>query len=502
MLQRTNLTFLLVLGIALGTFAQTSPDSDATRSIEAALRAQQYEQALQLARAETQRSSKNAKVWTLEGIALSSLGRDREAIAAYKRALAISPDFLAALEGAAQLQYKAGSREAVPLLDHILKLLPGDPTSHAMLAVLFYKKHDCATAVGHFGDSKEVISSQPVALAEYGSCLMDLQQPEDAIPVFQQILTLQPDDAHARYNLAVVQLTAHHGKDALDTLQPLLTANQPDADVLDLASAAYEETEDTPHAVGVLRQAIIASPKNARYYLDFAAICLTHESFQVGIDMVNAGLGQLPDSAALYVARGILYVQMAQYEKGEADFETANRLDPRETSASVAQGLAQMQESKLPQALATVQAQLKQHPKDSFLYYLVAQVITQNGAPAGSPQFKQAVEAASRAVQLKPDFVLARDVLGNLYLKAGQFDLAIEQSRRALQDNPSDETALYHLIQALQKSGKATAKSELPGLVKRLAAVRQESQKKEASANRYKLYEAAPGANSDAETPK
>jgi hypothetical protein len=63
------------------------------------------------------------------------------------------------------------------------------------------------------------------------------------------------------------------------------------------------------------------------------------------------------------------------------------------------------------------------------------------------------------------------------------------QSRRALQENPSDQEALYHLIQALRKN--KDPKGELPALVKRLAEVRQQSRSTEAAQNRYKLYEPA-----------
>ena len=64
----------------------------------------------------------------------------------------------------------------------------------------------------------------------------------------------------------------------------------------------------------------------------------------------------------------------------------------------------------------------------------------------------------------------------------------MEQSRLALKGNPSDQEALYHLIQALRESHKDT-KGELPGLVKRLAELRAEARNTEASSNRYKLYE-------------
>jgi tetratricopeptide (TPR) repeat protein len=91
---------------------------------------------------------------------------------------------------------------------------------------------------------------------------------------------------------------------------------------------------------------------------------------------------------------------------------------------------------------------------------------------------------------LKPDLALARNLLGSLYLESGQFEQSIEQSRAVLNQNPSDQVALYHLIQALRKSAK-DPKGELPSLVKRLAILREESRKTEASENRYKLYEPA-----------
>ena len=50
---------------------------------------------------------------------------------------------------------------------------------------------------------------------------------------------------------------------------------------------------------------------------------MNHQSFQTGIDMVNTGLNLQPKAAELYLARGVLYVQLADYEKAQADFEKA-----------------------------------------------------------------------------------------------------------------------------------------------------------------------------------
>ncbi|MBV9183326.1 MAG: tetratricopeptide repeat protein [Acidobacteria bacterium] len=467
--------------------AQGAPTTSPEQSIERAFEVGNFELGLRLAEAAVRQTPRNVKLWAFEGIALSHLGHPSRALEAYNHALEISPDYLPALEGAAELQYNLATERAVPLLNRILKIHPADPTAHAMMGVLAYKRHDCRSAVSHFRASKELISSQAAALAEYGSCLVDLELPEDAIPVFQQLLALEPADTHARYNLAVVEFNAHQAKSALSTLEPLLDATPSDPDALELAASAYEESGDTPNAVRLLRQAIALNPKNPKYYVDVATISFNHQSFQVGVDMINAGLTENPEAAVLYVARGILYVQLGRYGQGEADFETANRLDPRQTSGAVAQGLAQIEQSNLDRARSTVELELKSHPRDPFLHFLKAQILFQKSGQPQSKEFQDAIGAASLAVEIEPDLVLARDLLASLYLKSGQLEQSIAQSRRALKENPSDQEALYHLIQALRQSGKD--KGELPGLVKRLAAARQESRNAEALGNKYKLYE-------------
>ena len=40
----------------------------------------------------------------------------------------------------------------------------------------------------------------------------------------------------------------------------------------------------------MLREAIVLRPADANLYNAFAVLCLDHDSFQVGIDMLNVGL--------------------------------------------------------------------------------------------------------------------------------------------------------------------------------------------------------------------
>ena len=264
----------------------------------------------------------NLQLWMLQGLAYTGTGDRRSALASYQHVLKIAPEYLPALEGAAQLEYEAASPEAIPLLERVLRLRPQDSTAHAMLASLAARKGDCETAVTHFALSGPALNSQPAALREYGVCLMKLKQPEKAIPIFQDLLASHPDDARARRSVAALQLNANQPKDALATLRPLLDS-APDTSTLRLAAAVYEANGDTPNAVKMLRDAIVKAPTEVPLYVDFAEIAMNHQSFQAGIEMISSGLKLQPNAAELYVARGVLYVQLADYEHAEEDFERA-----------------------------------------------------------------------------------------------------------------------------------------------------------------------------------
>jgi tetratricopeptide (TPR) repeat protein len=481
---------LQVLCGALVAWGQ-APGEPATE-IASAIRAHQYERAVTLARTTLQRSPGDVRVLTMEAIALSGLGNDHDALAAFQQALRLAPDYLAALEGAAQIEYKSGSERAVPLLDHLLQLQPGNATAHAMRAVMAWKRKDCETAVRHFALAGSAISTEPDALQQYVACLARLERPAEAIPVLRQLAALEPGNARVRYRLAAAQFMAKSFAEAIETLGPSIEGKDPDPGALDLAAAAWEALGDTPRAVAALRQAIVLAPSDARLYVDFASFCLVHKSYQVGIDMIDAGLTQVPDASKLYVARGVLNVQLAQYDQADADFARAEHLDPRQAYGSLALGLSQVQQNDFEKALATVREQLKTRRTDAFLYYMLAEILSSRGAPAGSAEYNEAIGAASHAVELKPDFALARDVLSRLYLASGQVDRAIEQCRLALRDNPLDATALYRLIRALQKSGRPDADRELPALLQRFNDLREQLGRQEAAEGRYKLVEGQP----------
>lgn len=466
--------------------AWTQASADPTQPIASALNDQQFDRALQLLQPALQQFPGNAELWAMQGVAYAGEGNKKEALAAFRKSLRLSPDYLPALQGAAQIEYEAGSPSAISLIERVLRQRPGDRTGHGMLAVLEYQLGNCAAALPHFEKAGSLFDSQVSALHAYGICLVRLKQLDRAAAVFQRAVALQPGDAQECRLLASIQLMAHKPQDALSTLSPFLRASQGDPQMLELASSAYEDAGDTTQALSTLRQAILLDPHNVNLYLDFAHLAYAHDSYQVGVDALSDGIGQQPQAAPLYLARGVLYVQLAQYDKAEADFDKAHQLDPRQSLSSAAQGMAAVQENDLPRALATVQAKLARQPNDPLLLYLQADFLLQKGALPGTPGFSLATRSAEKAVKLQPTLADARSVLAKIYLQSGHYRQAVEQCRKALQLNPRDQTAVYHLILGLRKTGQT---AEVPELLKRLASLREQAAKEQSRRYRYKLVE-------------
>jgi tetratricopeptide (TPR) repeat protein len=487
---------LMVVLFCAGWFCCAGQEPGSVTMIESLIRSGRYEDALEATRSALKEKSSDYRLWTLEGIILSMQGKGQDAQQAFSRALRISPQYMPALKGKVEILYQHGDEGAIPLLEQILKAAPNDRTAHEMLGGLERKKDRCEQAAEHFALSGDAVDKHTESLEAYGDCLVKLKRLQDAVPVFEKLVTLLPDRSYPRYDLAVVLVANKQNAEALKALEPLLTPDQAEADILSLASQAAEAIKETPRAVALLRQAIVQSPSTPDYYVAFAMLCLDHESFDVGIEMINAGLSRIPNTASLYVARGLLYAQLTEYDKAENDFARAGQLDVNQSLSAYAADLAQLQKNDPDEALRRVRVQLKAHPESSRLHYLLAEVLMNSEPEADSEAFKEALNEVVRALKLQPDLVSAKNLLASMYMRAGQYDKAVEQCRTALEYAPNDETAVYRLMISLKHLGR---KDELPQLVKRLAELHQQSLKNETDRKRYRFVVGAGSAGEPAQ---
>lgn len=474
---------LLLIGALVYASVLSAQVAGALSAIEDLIRARQYDQAVESAKNQLRLTPADHRLWTLEGIALSLKGNAEDAINAFDKALRLSPGYLPALRGEVQIRYSNADKGAIPLLEQILRIAPSDVTAHEMLATLKRREGDCTGALAHFDGIAAQLEKHPGLLEAYGDCLVQLKRYTDSIPVFEKLLAAVPDQSYPRFDLALVLHSAKQDDLALKTLSPLLAGNTQDPEVLSLASEIDEALGDTLEAVEFLHQAIVLSPSTPDYYVVFASLCLDHDSFRTGVQMMDVGLHNVPDNASIYLSRGLLHAQLAEYDAAEDDFRKAEQLDSASLSP-YALDLAELQRNNPQHALEQLQTQVKQQPDSPWLNFLMAKLLMDETPAPDSPEFKQALQFAQRALQLKQELVDAHDLLASMYMSNAQYERAVEESRTALRYAPTDESATYHLVICLKHMGQ---KEELPALVKRLAQLHQDSLKKETERKRFRL---------------
>lgn len=492
---------VFLLTAAVGVFALASLEgqtpSSSIAAILAALRAGHNQQALQLCDQQVQRSRNDAQAWMLRGIALNGLQRPKQSLQSFQQALRLRPDSLPALEGAAQAAYQIGDAQAETLLRRLTRLQPDNPTAQAMLATLAFQKGDCPQALVHFQRSGNALDQAPQSLAQYGDCLIRGGKPQAAEKIFQQWLSLQPGSDAARFDLGLSQYLLHQNHSAVETLTPLLQATSAGradrktrVNVLNLLAAAEEADHQTASAVAHLHQAIELAPRDPRNYLDLATISLVHRSFQVGIDVLNAGLRALPGNASLAVARGVLYAQTGHFDQAEADFQQAEKIgrniDTQLSAATVGMGIALMQTDHIDDAITLLHQKLAKEPTNPDLNFLLAVALQRKGMTPGSAAFQQARAALQQALRQRPGFAAARDELSALELRAKEPEKAAADARLAMQVEPQNPSPVYHRMMALRQLGKT---AEANTLARQLAQLQTAAQKQEVEINRVRLVE-------------
>src|SRR5258708_33878510 len=140
---RLNLLAWIAAPLLLPLFAVAQSGEDRNSQIAAALREEQFDKALGMIRAALQDVPANPQLWTMQGVAYNGVGKTTEALSSFRHALKLSPDSVPALKGAPQFEYDQGDAAGIPVLEHLLRLVPNDLTSHGMLAILDFHRGNC-----------------------------------------------------------------------------------------------------------------------------------------------------------------------------------------------------------------------------------------------------------------------------------------------------------------------------------------------------------------------
>lgn len=461
------------------------------RDVIEALSQGQHQRAVQLLTALLDQHPRNHSLLTLQGIALSRVGRPREALAAYRQALHEAPDYLAALQGAAEIEFQQQDPRARARLEQVISVHSENPTAHAMLGVLAFERQNCPTAIRHFGKAAPTLAENTLVLWQYGQCLFQVREAKSAADVFRQLLNRDPTNAAVQFNLGLSLFEADLHPQAIAALTPLAARERPESEVLSLLADAYQAGQQIPEALETLKRAVGLYPQQQRHYLDLANLCMEQEAHDLGLEILEAGIKNIPKSARLHGMRGVLLAQLSKFEEAEAEFTRATDLDPSRAPGRIGLSITLQQTGRLRESIPLLREQATREPYNAVVNTMLGRALIQTGELEQTER-AEARAALERAVEADPAFTSAWVELGKLHMKTGQFNEAISALEHAIAEAPDDRQAVYQLMLALRKAGRP---EEARSLVKKLRAMIRRDQQEETKKSRFQLVKEAPRRN-------
>lgn len=421
------------------------------------------------------------RTWTLKGIALQGVGRNKESLESFRRAVEIQPEFLPALQGAAQLEYQMRDPRCRQTLEAILRLQPDAAVAHAMLGVLAFERKDCAEAVEHFEKGGDGATGDPLIKLQLGTCYYQLERWAAAERQFSELLSLK-EDARVRYNLGLTQVSGQKMAEAVATLGPLARGERPDPEAMSLLASAYEANKQTPEALQTLRRAIDLYPREESLYVELAALCLGHNAIPLGTKVLEAGARNIPRSARIRMMLGILHASAENFDEANAAFKEAERLAPDAAYGQVGLAITLMRTGGEDQMIHLLREQLKRTPDIPAVGLTLAEALLQKGtSPA---EFREAESHLRSVIRRQPSQAKAHSLLGKVYLRLGEMDNAARSLEAAVRLDPSDRGATYQLMILRQRAGRSEEAAALKEKIRQLQEV---EKAEEVEAGRYRL---------------
>jgi tetratricopeptide (TPR) repeat protein len=195
------------------------------------------------------------------GVALQTGRRLDEAIAHYRRAIAVRPDYAPAYNNmATALRDEKRLAEAVAAYQQALRLKPGFAAAHYNFANLLLDEGDAEAAVDHF---QRALGTEPASADVHnnlGIALAGTGRIDEAIDEFRRAIDLDPGSAKAYRNLGDALSSTGAHADAIAALGRAVQLDAGDAATRYDFASALMETGRLDDAIREFRATLHAAP--------------------------------------------------------------------------------------------------------------------------------------------------------------------------------------------------------------------------------------------------
>jgi tetratricopeptide (TPR) repeat protein len=409
---------------------------------------------------------RTSKLYSALGFTYEQQHKYKEAVAAYRSAVDDDKDNLEAMRGLAQNLLNDNQSEAA--LDEYKQIVDADPhdaQSYLHMAEIYRKTGDFDQAIealkkadSEVQDSLEVPYNMAVIYQAQGKY-------DEAAKTLEGLIK-KTEKSDGKYTageknnrsvfferLGSVYRAANKTQSAVDTFRKMLDLGDDSAErgyqqIID----TYRDARDWKDATAVAQEAVNKLPNNRDLKLVLAGQLADSGQADTAIEQVKSLLKGTSDDREVYIALGQMYARLKRWPEAEEAIAKAQQLSPKAADrAYVDFILASIYErqKKYDQAEDTFKHVIAVDPNNAVALNYLGYMLADRGI-----RLDEALGYIKRAVQLDPNNGAYLDSLGWAYFKMGNYDLAEENLRKALDHVNNDPTVLAHMGDVYQKTDR------------------------------------------------
>jgi tetratricopeptide (TPR) repeat protein len=414
-------------------------------------------------------SDRTPKMEFTLGAAYEQLKQSKDAIAAYQRAEDMEPGDLRTIDALAQALFNDNQ------LDESLKqyrqLAEQDPENNGPLIRISeilrrQGKYDEALAA-----SNKALKIDPTSLeAGYnqGLLLDVLGRFDEAEQAYQKMLDQdQISHANGAYTdeeknnrsiflerLGGVYLEENKTDQAIATYQKMVELGG-DIAVRGYQGEmdAYQTAKQFDKAIEVSQKAVEANPKNRDLKLMLAGELCDQGKVDQGLAMARGELNNNPDNdRSVWFALGQMDIRLRRFKDAEDAFNKADPLATKKedrTYLFFLRGELCDREKHMDQAEQFFHKALDLDPSNAMTLNYLGYMLADKGV-----RLPEALKFIRQAVTIEPMNGAYLDSLGWVYFKMGEYELAEDNLRQAVQRDQTDPTVHEHLGDLYDKTGR------------------------------------------------
>lgn len=290
---------------------------------------------------------------------------------------------------------------------------------------------------------------------------------QEAIPHFFAARGRVADAFALEFNLALCYVGAQKFQLAIDVLTPLAAARDT-ANIESLRAQAYLGNHEPQKAMAALKQGTAIDPKNEKLYVFISDACLEQNYAELGIEIVNMGLANFPESSRLLYQRALFESRLEEMDAAHRDFQRARRVSPDSDLAYIAGVEDFLLSGNVADAIHLARDGVSKGHRHYMLLTELGEALLRAGAMPGQPEFSEARSVLEEAIFDKPNYSSAQVAMGKIYLLEDRIGEAITHLELGRDLEPYNPRVYPSLAAAYRRAGEPEKARSALAILQRL----------------------------------